>query len=334
MERYVIQIKSILKDKMSLLSFALPLILSILVNLLLSANLDFVTNIRFALYSETLYETFYDRLEMYGEVLICDTEEELLDLVKNVKDETIGIKINKDNSIISILAGDETALITSFAEELPEMLQKPSAVQYEKQEVTSAVVTFKNIFIVLVMVIATFIGCTFTAMNIISEKESGINNIYEIVPQKTNQLIFSKILVGYLISILLSILSMTICIDINNTSLEIFPLIFLGAYISSVTGLLIGTYSDNSMIGIVYIKMVMLLFIAVPLVFYLYFIQNNPFSSLLNIVPSYTFFIALIDAMEGIKISFSKYIIMFIQCIILTFWCFIKLGHKNVGKNT
>lgn len=330
MKRYVIQLKNILKDKMSLLSFLLPIILAILVNIFLSTDLEFITNISFAFFTEVGEETEWknvlEKLEQYGDVVLCNSEKELLDIIRNVKDETIGIKMKDEGQITSVLAGDETTYSKSLAQKLPQMIQYPYTHDYIKQDAANVVVRFKNVFIALVMIIAVFIGCTFTAMHVIAEKEDGINNIYDVMPQNPGQRVMSKILMGFIISMVISILSLAICIGINKNIIFLLPLIILGTYISSVMGLLIGIYSENSMIGIVYIKIIMIFFIAVPLLFYLYFVTDNTYSKLLNIVPSYTFFMTLIAGLEGVVSELSNYLSMALSCIILTVWCFIKFG--------
>lgn len=336
MKRYIILIKSIFRDKMSLLSFVLPIILSILVNIFLSTDLNFVTNVKFALFSDISNESnlgdVSKKLEQYGEVVRCNTEEELVDKVKNVKDEIIGIKVENAGQIITVLAGDETTFSKSLAKRLPQMLRNPNLKEYSKQHIENVVVKFKLVFIALVMIIATFIGCTFTAMNVISEKEAGINNINEIIPQTMTQCIFDKILIGYVISAILAVISLVICIGINNLIVYLLPLILFGTYISSIIGLLIGIYSENLMIGITYIKMIMIFFIAVPLLFYLYFSTDKVLANVLNIIPSYTFFLGLIEGLEGIAVEVKKYLILFVSCIVLTAWCFAKLKKESWKK--
>ena len=41
---------------------------------------------------------------------------------------------------------------------------------------------YQNIFIAITLIVAMFMGCTFNAMNIISEKEDGVALINEILP--------------------------------------------------------------------------------------------------------------------------------------------------------
>ena len=50
-----------------------------------------------------------------------------------------------------------------------------------------------------------FMGCTFNAMNIISEKEDGVAFVNEILPVTPSQYILQKVVVGFLFGSLSSI---------------------------------------------------------------------------------------------------------------------------------
>ena len=56
---------------------------------------------------------------------------------------------------------------------------------------------FQNIFIAATLIVAMFMGCTFNAMNIISEKEDGVALINEVLPMSRSQYVIQKIFVGF-----------------------------------------------------------------------------------------------------------------------------------------
>ena len=62
-------------------------------------------------------------------------------------------------------------------------------------------------------------------------------------------------------------------------------LIVLSAFVASLIGLFIGKLSEGLMTGVVYIKIVMLLFLAVPLVCTLIGV-SGPLAVICNLVPS------------------------------------------------
>ena len=62
-------------------------------------------------------------------------------------------------------------------------------------------------------------------------------------------------------------------------------LIVLSSFVAAMIGLFIGKLSEGLMIGVVYIKIVMLLFLAVPIVCALMGV-SGPLAAVCNIVPS------------------------------------------------
>ena len=63
----------------------------------------------------------------------------------------------------------------------------------------------EGIFIPAVLIAAMFMGCTFNAVNIISEKEDGVAFVNEILPVTPSQYILQKVVVGFLFGSLSSI---------------------------------------------------------------------------------------------------------------------------------
>ena len=55
----------------------------------------------------------------------------------------------------------------------------------------------QNIFIAMTLIVAMFMGCTFNAMNMISEKENGIDLVNQILPMTQSGYEMQKISVGF-----------------------------------------------------------------------------------------------------------------------------------------
>ena len=146
--------------------------------------------------------------------------------------------------------------------------------------------SLQGIFIPAVLIVAMFMGCTFNAMNIISEKEDGVAFVNEILPMTPSQYILQKVMVGFLFGSISSMITACICfrLSLQNFGLML-GLIVLSSFVAALIGLFIGKFSEGLMIGVVYIKIVMLLFLAVPLVCALIGV-NGPLAIICNIVPS------------------------------------------------
>ena len=76
-------------------------------------------------------------------------------------------------------------------------------------------------------------------------------------------------------------------------------MIALSAFIAALAGLFIGHFSNGLMAGIVYIKIVMILFLAPPVLFYLAVPMGTITHALSYLLPSSATFYGLMDLLTG-----------------------------------
>ncbi len=75
-------------------------------------------------------------------------------------------------------------------------------------------------------------------------------------------------------------------------------LIVLSSFVAALIGLFIGKVSESLMVGVVYIKIVMLLFIAVPILYALIG-MSGPLAVICNLVPSQPAFEGIMALSDG-----------------------------------
>ena len=93
-------------------------------------------------------------------------------------------------------------------------------------------------------------------------------------------------------------------------------LIILSAFIAALIGLFIGKFSESLMVGVVYIKIIMIIFMAVPLVSYL-LAAGGLISVLCYFVPSSAAFEGIMNLANSDKPMISKDLsILMAHCII------------------
>ncbi len=318
MEGLKYQLKSISKDKMSLLSFFLPIVMAVLINLLSTGSIIEAVNLRFAVVQNNLPVKIEDCLENYGTVIKCSSNNELNKIVINPADETVGVIYSKENDEIkTILSGDETSNIKESAKYIPLVLDEPAfPFNVTFLPKPNAIMEFRYLLTALVMVTALFIGCTFNIMNIVSEKENGIDYINQILPMSFSKYIFQKTSLGFICSFTVSIITAFICLNMSKNFLGNVMLIALSSFMASIIGLFISRMSENLMLAIVYIKIAMIIFIAIPLVVYLFFSDNN-LRLLFNVIPSYTVFDGLMKIMSSNSSSvIMNFIVLILHCVI------------------
>ncbi len=282
------QLKSILRDKFCLMTFLLPVLVAVALNFMGSIDLSTLGELHFGVLKNDLSPQTVTWLERYGPVTAYETQEELTAAVKEPSTNVIGVKADGD-SIKTAISGDELDIFQQAAATLPALYEQRAEAKLMKVltlERPDILESFQDIFIPAVLIVAMFMGCTFNAMNIISEKEDGVAFINEILPMTPGQYIFQKVVVGFRFGSLSSIV--TACIGFRlswqNFGL-LLALIVLSSFVAALTGLFIGKLSEGLMIGVVYIKIIMLLFLAVPILCALLGV-SGPLAVICNIVPS------------------------------------------------
>ncbi len=282
------QLKSVLRDKFCLMTFLLPILVAVALQFMGSIDMSSLGELHFGVLENDLPPQTITWLERYGPVTAYGTQEELAAAIKEPSTNVIGVKADGD-SIKTAISGDELDIFRQAAVTLPALYERrENAEQAEVQvlERPDILENFQGIFIPAVLIVAMFMGCTFNAMNIISEKEDGVAFINEILPMTPSQYIFQKVVVGFLFGSLSSIITACICFQLSWQNFGIMlALIVLASFVSALIGLFIGKLSEGLMIGVVYIKIIMLVFIAVPIVCALIGI-SGPLAVICNIVPS------------------------------------------------
>ena len=191
---------------------------------------------------------------------------------------------------------------------------------------------YQNIFIAITLIVAMFMGCTFNAMNIISEKEDGVALINEILPMTNRQYMMQKIFVGFVFGCLSAILTAAICFRLSFTGAAVMlALIVLSAFVSALIGLFVGKLSDGMMVGVVYIKIVMIVFMAVPILNYLVGAGNKALSYICYLIPSSATFEGIMDLANGtVSTAVKDIVILTLHCVLwFLFYLFVSKRQKK-----
>ncbi|MEY8261135.1 ABC transporter permease [Oscillospiraceae bacterium 50-60] len=295
------QLKSVLRDKFCLMTFLMPIVVAVALNFMGSIDLSSLGELHFGVLENDLSPQTVTWLERYGPVTAYGTQDELTAAIKEPSTNVIGVKADGD-SIKTAISGDELEIFQQAAATLPALYEQRAGAEQAKVltlERPDILESFQDIFIPAVLIVAMFMGCTFNAMNIISEKEDGVAFINEILPMTPSQYIFQKIVVGFLFGSLSSIVTACICFQLSWQNFGImFVLIVLSSFVAALIGLFTGKLSEGLMIGVVYIKIIMLVFIAVPIVCALIGVSGL-LAVLCNLVPSQPAFDSIMALSAG-----------------------------------
>ena len=270
------QLKSVLRDKFCLMTFLLPILVAVALNFMGSIEMSSPGELHFGV-------------------------------------------LENGASLKTAISGDGLDIFQQAAAALPahyEQWETAAQVQIQTLERPDIQESLQGIFIPAVLIVAMFMGCTFNAMNIISEKEDGVASVNETLPIMPGQYILQKVAVGFLFGSLSSIVTDCICFRLTWLSFGfMLALIVLSSFVAALLGLFIGKFSDGMMAGVAYITIVMLVFIAVPIVCALAG-ANGPLAAICNIVPSQPAFEGILSLSAGDMETAVKDIgILAIHCI-------------------
>lgn len=335
MKGIIYQLKNIRRDKLCIISFLLPVIVGLAINLLTGVSLSATGETSFGVAAYDLADEMTDWLEQHGSITVYETTADLHGAVIDPATQLIGVMRNGD-TIKAVLAGDELQVYKTIGDTLSRLFEERktmAATDIEVHPTQNNDDFLKSLLIVITMVTAMFMGCTFNAMSIIGEKEDGISFINEILPMSQWEYVLQKIILGLSGSIISTIATMLVCVRVG--ALQLIPLlllIVLSAFISALTGLFIGKFSSGLMIGIVYIKMFMILFIAPPILFYLLFPADSIAKTLSYILPSSATFYGIMDLLSGQSQNIGIYLVVLLVHSIGWISIYLLVGYRKGKK--
>lgn len=333
MKGLIYQLKSVRKDKFCIMSFLLPVVVAIALNFIGSIDLSSLGEFQFGVVVQDTTSEIERWLNEYGSVTVYPTRDELISAINEPSTNLIGVE-RDGNGIKAIISGDELGTWQQTANTLPALYeQRETSAQISMQvlERPDILAGYQNIFIAITLIVAMFMGCTFNAMNIISEKEDGVALINEILPMTSRQYILQKIFIGFVFGCLSAIVTAVICFRLPSAgAVVMLVLIVLSAYVSALVGLLIGRISDGLMVGVVYIKIVMIIFMAVPILYYLVGTGNKVLSYICYLIPSSATFEGIMDlANSGMAIAIKDITILSVHCVGWTLFYLLISKHQK-----
>ena len=286
MERLKYQLKSVRRDKLCILTFFLPVVVGIAIHLLSGVSFQSISENSFGVLENRMDADTVEWLGANGTVTQYESLTELRAAVNDPSTQMIGV-LQTGSAIQTFISGDELEMNRVIADTLPQIYKN----QTETLSVTKTMIPavsdndwLKSLLIVMTLVAAMFMGCTFNAMNIIGEKEDGIEFINQVLPMSASSYITQKTLLGFIGGTVSTIITALICV---RTDIE------------HILGLLIGCFSDGLMSGIAYIKVLMILFQAPPIFFYLTVPDSSIRFKLSYLLPSSATFYGVMDLLNG-----------------------------------
>lgn len=322
------QLKNIRRDKMCILSFLLPVIVGLAINMLSGMSFYSLSETSFGIVKSDLSHQTMAWLQSNGRVVAFKNVDELKAAVLDPASQMIGV-LRDENGIKTFLSGDELQMNTIIGNTLPKLYAERDAVAASKITVIPTANSnegMKSLLIAITIVTAMFMGCTFNAMSMIGEKEDGIALINEVLPMIRKDFIVQKVFLGFSGGLLSTALTAFACMRVEAEHiLPLLLIIMLSAFIAALAGLFIGHFANGLMGGITYIKIVMILFLSPPILFYLVVPAGSTLHLLSYLLPSSVTFYGLMDMLNGQMQNIGiSIIVLLTHCIIwLLLFCIV-----------
>ena len=295
-------LKSTWRDKFCLMTFFLPVVAALALRFAGNIDLSSLGELHFGILEEELPQEAVLWLEQYGSVTVCETKEEWAALINEPSTSIIGVRA-AGQGIRTAISGDELEVFKEAANTLPALYAGRSGGKDTEVHIADrpdVLAGFGDMFFVMILITAMFMGCTFNAMNMISEKEEGVAFVNDILPMSRGWYVAQKTAVGFLGGCLSALFTAGICFSLSwRDAGFLLLLIVLSAFVSALVGLFVGKFSDGLLTGVTCIKVVMLVFIAVPVLCYLAHIDQAYLSAACYLVPTQAAFEGIMGLLQG-----------------------------------
>lgn len=313
------QLKSVFHDKFCLMTFLLPMVVASVLSFAGKVDFSPLGEHHFGVLRNDLSARTVEWLKGYGTVTVYSARKELVDAVNEPSTNLIGVE-SDGKGIKTMVSGDELDLFRQTADTLPILYERSNnrpQTKIQILEYPDVLEELGEMFAAVTLIVAMFMGCTFNAMNMISEKEEGVALVNEILPMTRSQYILQKLSVGFICGGVSSIIASSIVFrfSFRNAALMLF-LTAASSFTAALIGLFIGRAAGGFMTGVVYIKMVMLLFIAVPVISFLVGLGNPLIKAVCYLVPSQAAFEGIMGVSAGsMRAVIKSSMILSVHCI-------------------
>ena len=156
MKGLIYQLKSVRKDKFCIMSFFLPVMAAMALNMAGSIDLSSLGEYYFCVVDGGVTDEAREWLMGYGDVTVCQTREEWLSAIREPSTNLIGVEMD-GNSIKTALSGDELPLWQQTAATLPALYEQrelSAGVRIQTLEQPDVLTGFQYIFMAMTLITA------------------------------------------------------------------------------------------------------------------------------------------------------------------------------------
>ncbi len=330
------QFKYLLTDKVVLIGMLLPLVLALGVRFIPADILSQSVSLQTVMVQNSLDAELQDWLEANTSLVIVDSHDQLTSLVLVPSTEVVGVvppvkpidtksvpnDLEPMYQVSLILAGDESSYTKSFVNNFHDLItlpieENPYVMALEDQK--DQFVWLRQFFIAVVLLTACFIGSSFNAITMVSEKESGVFIVHGVLPLGRFDFVLQRIVLGFVVSTVVVLLTWIIMLGVGVNIIVAFPLLLLASYFSAILGLYIAHGAKDYLGVIVTIKFVLILFLAIPIVGVLVGTGTSWYPWVYWIMPSVPVFQAITQFTGSFDVAYVQNLgVLLLHCMLWT----------------
>lgn len=283
-----LQLKNVIKDKLVLMSMLLPIVL---VAILRIYTPNTIIDNQIVLIDNNVPNITMEKLNKVTNIVVVKNKDQLYEKVLHTKDDIIGIIMSDDTEEYEfIIQGNETTRVKTFIEVVATYLNREEDVSSFKNLILPHKSTdMYNFIVVLIILIALFMGCTYNGFNIVAEKEEGIQYINQILPMTEKMYMIQKIMLGCIGSIIITMITLLIAVT-KIYWISVIILTIISSFLASMIGFYLGTLSKNLMSVIINTKVILLVFIFIPVINFMMPYKSPLVKGIFYLVPSFSIF--------------------------------------------
>jgi ABC-2 type transport system permease protein len=284
-----------LKDSITIYSLVSPIILAILFAILLPGVQDLRIDLAVQ-QSGIPDQRILQRLGEYGSLEVLPDRSAVIARVQEY-DDMAGITWNADGSPEIILEGNESAvdaeliaaLLRAAADDAPGFSASSRNLGGEGAPITEYIT-------VMMVMLGLLIGGLLIGFNIVEEKESGVIRALATSPLRIGEYIAARSIFALIIGVVSGFLSLVILMGFTVNLGLFFLAVGLSLLVALPFGFIIGSFADNQMTAFAMVKLLMMVFMSIPLVSI--FVPAG-FQWLFYILPNYWMFVLLSNVIVG-----------------------------------
>lgn len=250
-----------LRDSIALYIIIGPLLLAVAVRLFLPTVEDVKLNF---IVDKSIQSEYIAQLESYGTVESLDSANQVYERV-NKTDAAAGLVMENDQIKVIFEGNEPREIIQSYTAVFEKVLNQNDEYSTKLSVLSDKKPMLYGLMSTIIVMTALFLGGTVSGFNIVTEKDTKAIRAMAVAPLKMSTYLFSRGIVAVVTSVVIGILSAFILAGTSIDYTKLVAALLASSPLIVIITLLIGRMADNQINSIAAIKLIMPVYLTLPL---------------------------------------------------------------------